>query len=90
MKDKAGGDEKKAIKKIKNESVTFELIKDILILPPTHSFFFCCFQIPQLLPRHRKSPNITTPAPAVSLSSGVPYQGHYTESCVVIESSIRI
>ena len=90
MKDKAGGDEKKVIKKIKNESVTFELIKDIFIIPPTHSFFFCCFQIPQLLPRHRKSPNITTPAPAVSLSSGVPYQGHYTESCVVIESSIRI
>ena len=44
MKDKAGGDEKKAIKKIKNESVTFELIKDILILPPTHSFFFAVFK----------------------------------------------
>ena len=43
MKDKAGGDEKKVIKKIKNESVTFELIKDIFIIPPTHSFFFLLF-----------------------------------------------
>lgn len=45
MKDKAGGgDEKKVIKKIKNESVTFELIKDIFIIPPTHSSFFAVFK----------------------------------------------
>ena len=45
MKDKAGGgDEKKVIRKIKNESVTFELIKDIFIIPPTHSSFFAVFK----------------------------------------------